>query len=469
MQRRPRTAESEPSPPFPDRALAFSAESLPQYFESLALPSAYSLATPTTLARLKLALYSFALSPDSPHRSLFFENGISPALDDVDDDWSLSALQGDGGGEYSESRRGKVCGHVFKSGESVYRCRDCSVDATCVLCSKCFHASSHTALGHDVTLAVHSGSGAGCCDCGDGEAFVEGAAADCRFHSLREGEAVDGQEVSPEAEALKGVVEERLRILLDWMIGVLEDSPTELVAPNSSEGIAALVPSPLCTTRPPPVSTPPPVAESSSSVWNLFSDVSAVARGKAREENAAQEAPFAGPWSVVLWNDEKHSFIQVIDQVGRATGVTKREAADVAQQVDSYGRAVVFTSRDPGMLIFVSRLLSGIDLAVTIRPAIETFYEQISGELIEFMKELCEAKVGGQGGILTEVLAKVMLESSESDEGLSRFQRLVGVDSRLWKVARTSLAEVYVILLGVSPQVKTELSQSLYFLVACRH
>ena len=461
MGRRTRPAEpDEAAPPFPDRELAFAAAAdLPQFFESLARPASHTLSTPTTLVRLKLALYSFVLDPESPHRSLFFESGNSPTLDSVGDDWSLGALQGNGGGEYSESRRGKVCGHVFKSGESVYRCRDCSLDATCVLCSKCFHASSHTRLGHDVTLAVHSGSGAGCCDCGDSEAFNPGSTADCRYHALRKGEAAGGEAVSPEVEGLKGVVEERLRILLDWMIGVLEDSPQEMVAPTSTDAILALTPSPLRTTQPvvstPPLSTP----TASSSTWKLFPDISAIARGKAREASEVESTsaePFRGPWSAVLWNDEKHSFIQVIDQVGRATGATKREAADIAQLVDTYGRAVVYISRDTTTLLFAARLLANIDLAVTIRPAIETFYEQICGELIEFMKEICEAKVGGQGGILTEVLAKVMLERGAG--GTSRFQRLVGVDSRLWKVARTSLAEVYVILLGVSAEAKTELS-----------
>ncbi|RYF16357.1 MAG: hypothetical protein EOO42_16520, partial [Flavobacteriales bacterium] len=57
-----------------------------------------------------------------------------------------------------------TCGHVFKSGESVYRCRTCGIDSTCVLCAQCFFASpEHRGEGHDVTMSVHSGVGAGCC------------------------------------------------------------------------------------------------------------------------------------------------------------------------------------------------------------------------------------------------------------------------------------------------------------------
>ena len=97
---------------------------------------------------------------------------------------------------------------------------------------------------------------------------------------------------------------------------------------------------------------------------------------------------------------------------------------------------------------------------MTVRPALDTFYEQVTGELVAFIKDLCAAKVGGEGGVFTEVLANVLLERVGT-RGLSRFQRLVGVDARLWKEARKGLAEVYVTLLGVSQAVKTELSASL--------
>jgi hypothetical protein len=60
------------------------------------------------------------------------------------------------------------CGHVFKKGESIYRCFDCGMDATCVLCTRCFRAGNHT--GHSFSFSIASGSG-GCCDCGDAEAW----------------------------------------------------------------------------------------------------------------------------------------------------------------------------------------------------------------------------------------------------------------------------------------------------------
>lgn len=42
-----------------------------------------------------------------------------------------------------------------------------------------------------------------------------------------------------------------------------------------------------------------------------------------------------GPWGVVLWNDEKHSYAEVIDQVTRATGCSRTEALQIANTVDN--------------------------------------------------------------------------------------------------------------------------------------
>ncbi len=35
------------------------------------------------------------------------------------------------------------CGKVFKFGNLSYSCKDCSLDATCVLCADCFKNSEH--------------------------------------------------------------------------------------------------------------------------------------------------------------------------------------------------------------------------------------------------------------------------------------------------------------------------------------
>lgn len=511
MLRRPRPS-LPPAPPFPplSNALNVDSASLPAYIDSLSLPSSYSLTTASSRTHLKAVFYAYAFDPSSPFRSLLFpdKGAAAPTLADLTDDWTLSSAQGDRvGGEYSESRRGKVCGHVFRQGESVYRCRDCTLDATCVLCSKCYHGSNHAKERHDVTMSVHSGVGAGCCDCGDAEAFKEGVQSGCRWHSLSE----MGEEKveSPEVLALKQTVKERLEVLVDWMIEVLQGSPEEMEPPKTVEDImqAVAAPSPEQGTTPhlalPSPSAPsstsaepsPPFPQPSTSTAAAPFDplastmqtdapsspstvraasppnyVSSTSRGKARETSpspslstlTAPPSEPAGPWAVILWNDEKHSFSQVIDQVNRATGVSRQAAAEVAQRVDTHGRDVIYISSDPAQLLAVTKLIAAIELGVTVRTARETFAEGVVGELVGVLRDLCDVRVGEEGGVLSQVVSEVLLapwNGGEQAAPASRFQKLLQSDAKLWKEARKGLAEVFVTLLGVSAEVKMDLSE----------
>ena len=63
---------------------------------------------------------------------------------------------------------GQVCGRVFQRGDVVWTCSRCGKDGTCVQCDACFRASDHR--GHDARFHL-KGGGAGCCDCGDEEAW----------------------------------------------------------------------------------------------------------------------------------------------------------------------------------------------------------------------------------------------------------------------------------------------------------
>lgn len=58
------------------------------------------------------------------------------------------------------------------TGEMVFRCEECAVDSTCVLCADCFEHSAHRTHRY-----VMSSSGGGVCDCGDPE--VQGSVLLC--------------------------------------------------------------------------------------------------------------------------------------------------------------------------------------------------------------------------------------------------------------------------------------------------
>uniref|UniRef100_A0A8C6VFG7 E3 ubiquitin-protein ligase n=1 Tax=Naja naja TaxID=35670 RepID=A0A8C6VFG7_NAJNA len=77
-----------------------------------------------------------------------------------------------------------LCGRVFKVGEPTYSCRDCAVDSTCVLCMECFLGSVHREHRYRMTTSC----GGGFCDCGDTEAWKEGSYCQKHEHSTSETE-----------------------------------------------------------------------------------------------------------------------------------------------------------------------------------------------------------------------------------------------------------------------------------------
>lgn len=77
----------------------------------------------------------------------------------------------------SFNKRPTVCGHLFKSEEPTYFCRDCCVDPTCVLCTDCFLQSEHRKHRYKMNVSA----GGGYCDCGDSEAWKQ--YVHCNLHS----------------------------------------------------------------------------------------------------------------------------------------------------------------------------------------------------------------------------------------------------------------------------------------------
>jgi ATP-dependent Clp protease adapter protein ClpS len=57
------------------------------------------------------------------------------------------------------------------------------------------------------------------------------------------------------------------------------------------------------------------------------------------EERAEVENWLAGPWVVVLFNDDWHSFDEVITQLQKATGCSLERAEQIAEEAHHQGRA----------------------------------------------------------------------------------------------------------------------------------
>lgn len=128
----------------------------------------------------------------------------------------------------SFNKRPTVCGHLFKSEEATYFCRDCCVDPTCVLCTDCFLQSEHRKHRYKMNVSA----GGGYCDCGDSEAWKQHV--HCNLHSPHEDENASADDVLNRLPAdLRRRAKELFQILFRFIIKLLctdnyQDTPDGL-------------------------------------------------------------------------------------------------------------------------------------------------------------------------------------------------------------------------------------------------
>lgn len=66
------------------------------------------------------------------------------------------------------------------------------------------------------------------------------------------------------------------------------------------------------------------------------------------KEREAASVELGNPWQVVLFNDEVHSFDEVILQIQKATGYALEKAADITFRVHHNGKAIAYIGeKDP--------------------------------------------------------------------------------------------------------------------------
>ncbi|PGH06925.1 hypothetical protein AJ79_06398 [Helicocarpus griseus UAMH5409] len=302
---------------------------------------------------------------------LLFPDGLSAAK------YKLAVTQGAvEGAEYTEAARGKRCGHIFKNGEASYHCSTCSIDDTCALCTRCFDSSDHT--GHKYSISLSSGQN-GCCDCGDEEAFVIPVL--CAIHTDTgrvegAGEEKEKEVVHTPPELVESITRTISRAC-DYFCDVISCSPEQLRLAKSEENIRQ-----------------DEIASRLSSEWYGGSDP------------VEKEPEFA----LVLWNDEKHTVMEVKRQVIRACRERDRFGLEKANETHEIGRSVVKYSRDLPALLGVSNIIEQIKVTVTVRSARDTYREQMCGTIIEWLADISQCSVGKDSSLLRETVCDQMIQ-----------------------------------------------------------
>ena len=183
---------------------------------------------------------------------------------------------------------------------------------------------------------------------------------------------------------------------------------------------------------------------------------------------------------VIIWNDDKHSFDEVIELLRDTTNRTREEASDIADRVDDQGREVVEMNNSIVRLLALGQRIAQVDLGVTIRRAYDTFREQVSAVIIEWLLDLTRSRTGPDTVTLREVIASELLLPRKPSSPVihpdigkqlteiqdpSRLDWLFVYHTKLWKKPRLNLKEIYASLLNLSHEHK--LAVGMYFLGNC--
>lgn len=300
------------------------------------------------------------------------------------------------------------------------------------MCARCFHATDHTS--HNISFSVTQHPG-GCCDCGDPEAWS--APLNCPRHPPAPNSPTTQPythfppkprdrprtNVPPE---LRDSLARTVGYALDFLLDTLDFSPDDASPPADGDEL-----------RQHPTADP------------------------------AQTDRF----SVVLWNDEKHSFDEVIHHLRDTTGISMLDAIHTANRVDQEGRDIIRTGEDIDQLLKIADNINLIDIGVTVRRAYDTFREQVAAVILEWLLDLTSARIASDGVVLREIIATELFAPRKKDSSSlasspdasrvyaelkdpARIDWLLLYHTRLWKRPRLHLKQIYVSVLTLSHEHK---------------
>ncbi|XP_075996582.1 E3 ubiquitin-protein ligase UBR2 isoform X2 [Genypterus blacodes] len=274
------------------------------------------------------------------------------------------------------NRPSPLCGHVFKVGEPTYSCRECAADPTCVLCMQCFLGSVHK----DHRYRMTTSGGGGFCDCGDAEAWKKGPY--CQKHTPNN---TDTAEEDPTAQLPADVVARSYSIFF-----IILKYAVDLLTWEQEDQL--------------PVGLEPPE------------------RGDT--------------YYCMLFNDEVHTYEQVIYTLQKAVNCSQKEAVSFATTVDRDGRKSVrfgdfqFCEQAKSVIVRNTSRQSK-PLRVQVMHSSVVAHQCFALKALSWLGQIIQYSDG-----LRRILCQVGLQKSPEDENTSLVDQLMLNDSKMWKGAR---------------------------------
>ncbi|TID14161.1 hypothetical protein CANINC_004807 [Pichia inconspicua] len=260
---------------------------------------------------------------------------------------------------------GKVCGHRFVRGETCWRCLTCGYDESCALCSSCFHSTSHQ--GHDVHKSIIQRDFAGCCDCGDEEAYKN---LSCPF--LLQSDTIE----------LKSTINEQKADYINELIGALID----FILDSMSYSFSSLSP------------------HDSVDQIRLQHEMSAL-----DGEKYSEIEHDTNKYALVLYSDQIHQYRDAVQRIRFVTGKVREFAEMVATRCNTHGRAVVMISENIQYLLKKQEILTSTGLTACIINTREVFREEMCDNIIEWLDDFMQTTLVRKSIEVRSAIARAFL------------------------------------------------------------
>ncbi|XP_056465320.1 E3 ubiquitin-protein ligase UBR2 isoform X1 [Gadus chalcogrammus] len=276
----------------------------------------------------------------------------------------------------NSSQPSQLCGHVFKVGEPTYSCRECAADPTCVLCMQCFLGSIHKEHRYRMTTS----GGGGFCDCGDTEAWKKGPY--CHKHQANSSDCSLQDPLAQLSEDMVARGYNIFSVVLKYAVDMLTWDKEDLLPPGLD---------------------PPDRGDT---------------------------------YYCMLFNDEVHTYEQVIYTLQKAVNCTQKEAVSFATTVDREGRKSVrfgdFQFCDQAKAVIVRNTSrQSRPLRVQVMHSSVVAHQCFALRTLTWLGHIIASSDG-----LRRLLCQVGLQNGPEGENSSLVDTLMLCDSKMWKGAR---------------------------------
>lgn len=143
----------------------------------------------------------------------------------------------------------------------------------------------------------------------------------------------------------------------------------------------------------------------------------------------------------------------------------------------------MLTTPNPNVAFHTASMFQQIDIGVTLRPAADTFREEVAGVCISWLADMCQCRIGGDDELFRRLVARAMLERrspggktvgtllapdlkelewgrNEAGHDAKRVDWMFHLDVRMWKRIKWEMRQVYAGIYCLDWEVRKHFSTS---------